>query len=456
MRTKKVSTALKGLAVSSLLASPLSSAFATNLSIGADYLLRHVATEERDPNIKNLEYYDSRLQAYLTTDLSKDVEASVRVQSITPWGLEGSTNPLTTRYPSSNGNLWVQNAYLRLPHIWQDRIVLTIGRQPIVWGDGAILSDDDLGFNAVRAQVKSPVRWVPFDLDVFTAKISEGLRGPGDTNLNGAVIGWDRELFRWEAVGLWENSDAQQQYAAGADVSTTTAVNKITRTIYGLRAKATLKDAFLRGEYYMQSGKVTPTDPAEEKTKLGGSGFIVGLGGKSTNKWVGRFGAILEYADADGDDPKTPDKDEAFRPTFASRWNGLERKGFGRYYAASWSDAYSPADPFGLPSASNDGLPEGASGIQTIHGGIDMTPWAEWTFVVDFYQYKANKVALGNKDLGTELDYEIQYRYSGLVTFKGYWATFNPGEAYSTTTTPGVTAAKRKGKTIGLEAQIKF
>jgi hypothetical protein len=141
--------------------------------LGADYLLRGVSMVERDRTIESNRYYDQQLQAYLTTDLSRDVEASVRVQSITPWGLEGSTNPLRTRYPDANGNLWVQNAYARMPHLFKDHLIMTVGRQPIQWGDGRILSDDDLGFDAIRAQAKSPFRRVPFDIEGFTAKIHE-------------------------------------------------------------------------------------------------------------------------------------------------------------------------------------------------------------------------------------------------------------------------------------------
>lgn len=180
-----LSKSLLPFAVGSLVLSPLVSSHATSLSLGADATMRSVNVTERDKTIKGQDYVDQQISAYLTTELSKDVEASIRVQSITPWGLEGSTNPLITRYPNSNGSLWVQNAYVRLPNIWNNHLALTIGRQPIQWGEGTILSDDDLGFNAIRAQIKSPFRILDFDLDAFTAKITEGMRNAGDTELSG-------------------------------------------------------------------------------------------------------------------------------------------------------------------------------------------------------------------------------------------------------------------------------
>ncbi len=185
---------------------------------------------------------------------------------------------------------------------------------------------------------------------------------------------------------------------------------------------------------------------------MGGQGYIVGLGGKATNRVVGRFGAVIEYTVGEGDDPKTADKDEAFRPDYGSRWSGLERKGYGRYFAAGFTDAYSPSDPFANASSINTGLPAGTSGIQTIKFGITSTPWAEWTFSVDFFQYKAQKVALGSKDLGSEIDYGIEYRYSGLVTFRAYMASFKPGEAFNTTPIE----TKQSASLTNLEAEIKF
>src|SRR5205085_4227898 len=101
---------------------------------------------------------------------------------------------------------------------------------------------------------------------------------------------------------------------------------------------------------------------------------MIGLGGKQDTRRIGRFGAALELAVGDGDDTNTAGEDEAFRPTFASRWSGLERTGYGRYFAASLSDARSASNPFGQVNSTNDGLPAGTSGIQTIHFGVDLTP----------------------------------------------------------------------------------
>jgi hypothetical protein len=337
-----------------------------------------------------------------------------------------------------------------LPNIWKGRIIVTAGRQPMQWGDGEILSDDDLGFNAVRAQIKSPFQKIPFDTDFFTAKVTEGLRSAGgETDLTGALLGFDRDLVRWELMSLWENSNTAQPYEMGADTTAIVASN-IKRQIMGVRFKANLKDAYMKGAYYIQRGSISrqKTSGVPDLT-LGGAAYMFGLGGKSNTKYLGRFGALAEIAVGDGDDVNTPEKDEAFRPSYSSRWSGLERQGYGRYFAATFSDAYSPSNSFAPVNSTNDGLPAGTSGIQSVRFGVESTPWAPVTFTFDYYQYKAQKNLSGPKELGTEFDYGFIYRYSGLVTVKGSMNTFNPGEAFPLLT-------RKTGNATNVEIEVKF
>lgn len=422
------------------------SAFAaTALSIGADYRVRGVAIKERLKTVPDNDYISQRVQGYLITDLSRDVEATLRVQSINPWGVESSSTSLVTRYPDANGDVWIQNAFVRLPNIWRNAAVLTIGRQPIVWGDGEILSDDELGFNAIRAQFTSPWR-IEFDVDGFLAKVDEGLQSQGDTDLYGLRVGTDRRLVRWDAVGVWEKSDATRAYEMGASTFPFSAT-MIDRKIYGLQFRANLRDAFLKGAYYVQDGSVEQADGTE--TALGGDAYVFGLGGKSNQTRFGRFGAILEMAVGSGDDADSAGEDEAFRPSFAARWDGLERRGYGRYFAATFSDVYSSTAPFAPATSVNDGLPAGTSGIQSIRFGVDATPWAKWTFTFDYYQYKAQKSLAGSKELGTEFDYGVEYRYSGLVTFRAFTSRFSPGEAFDET-------IQQDASYSAIEADVRF
>ncbi len=439
---------LQQLIIASSLLLPLSSAHsATSLNLGADYLLRGVKITPHDSRFRGSSYYDQRIQAYLTTDLSRDVEATVRVQSITPWGMESSTTPLVTRYPDANGDLFVQNAFVRLPNIWRGNIVVTAGRQPIRWGEGQILSDDDLGFDALRVNFRSPFRALEFDLDAFTAKISENINGQMDNDLYGLLIGYDRDTVRWEFMGLLDNNKNPGTYELGG-ATTPFAAASIDRLIYGVRFITNLRDAYFKGAYYQQGGTVE-RGVGQPDVDLKGNAYMIGLGGKQDTKKIGRFGALIEYSHGSGDKVSTPNTDEAFRPTFAGRWSGLERQGYGRYFAATFSDAYSPASPFAPASASNDGLPAYTSGIRTGRLGLELTPWAEWTFAIDYYQYKAVNNLAGKKELGTEFDISTEYRYSGLVTVRATMAMFSVGEAYDA-------AFKEDGERTDVEIEVKF
>jgi hypothetical protein len=80
---------------------------------------------------------------------------------------------------------------------------------------------------------------------------------------------------------------------------------------------------------------------------------------------------------------------------------------------------------------------------------MEATPWSQWTFSLDYYQYKAHKAAVGKKELGTEFDYGVVYRYSGLVQMKANTNVFSPGDAFDENT-------KQKAKWSSVEVELKF
>lgn len=428
MRVRRFSKSLWMAGFASLGALSPFQAAATSLSIGADSYVRGVSVKSHDLNFPSNKYYTQRLQAYMIADLTQDVEATLRVQSINPWGLEGSTTPLVTRYPNANGTPWIQNAFIRLPNIWRNNATVTVGRQPIQWNDGQILSDDELGFNAIRAQFNSPWRALPFDVDGFTAKISESLTQDTDTDLHGALLGFDYKYARWDFMGLFESRRGTQNYNVGSS-TTPFSASKVDRQIFGVFGRANLVDAYVKGAFYFQNGDVKRSGGGQD-VSLSGTAYMIGLGGKTTTRRIGRFGALLEYAVGDGDESSSADEDEAFRAPFGSRWAGLERRGYGRYFAATFSDVYSSTSPFAPVGTNNTGLPAGMSGVQSTRFGLEATPFANWTFTFEYLQYKAQERIVGEKELGKEFDYGFIYRYSGLVTVRGSINKFTPGKAF--------------------------
>ncbi|MBL0057623.1 MAG: hypothetical protein IPP35_00505 [Elusimicrobia bacterium] len=409
-----------------LLAAGLARAEVSALNLGLDYRLRAIGIQNNDtqPDTRdNLSYYSHQARLYMTGWLNEDVEAGIRVQSVSIWGLEGSTSAPVSRYPKTDGTPWIEQVYLHMPNLMNKHLDITIGRQPIVIGDGMLVSDDQLGFNALRAKIALPRR---ASLDLFTAKITESLEGHNDSDLNGVVGALDQGDLRWELAWIQENNSGPSPYTlAGA---TTTAAH-VVRNFYDLRLFGNLKDAYYKMEVAMEKGDAN-VGPGGVNTTIAGLGERLELGAQSDTAKFGRFGVKALYASGSGDDPGTADKDEAFRASFAGRWDGLQRAGWGQHFGATLSDAYSPSSPF---SPTDTGLPPGASGIKTMGLGIFTVQKIHWTGSLDYYTYDSRVKVAGQNSLGAELDAGLSFRYTGFVTFNLGMAYFFPGDLYGPT-----------------------
>jgi hypothetical protein len=147
---------------------------------------------------------------------------------------------------------------------------------------------------------------------------------------------------------IQETNDAPSNYLLGGSTRTASRVN---RTFYDLRLFGDLKDAYYKLELALGKGNAS-TQAGD--VKIEGQSEKIELGAQTDTVRFGRFGVKALYASGSGDDPDSTDKDESFRPTFSKRWNGLQREGWGRHFAATPSDAYDPAHPF---SSEGTGLP---------------------------------------------------------------------------------------------------
>ena len=409
-----------------VLSSALLRADFNSLNLGVDYRLRGISIGNNDmqkTTKDSLDYYSNSARAYMTAWLNEDVEASFRAQSIGIWGLEGANDPLLahTRYPHADGTPWVEEAYVHLPNLFDKHLNFIIGRQPILIGDGMLVASDELGFDALRAQLRGP--WHT-ELDVFTAKIAEALSsGKGDSDLKAAIFRAQQEDRHWELGFIQENNGSGGDYRLG--ISTHTAA-RVDRRFYDGRLFGDLKDAYYKMEVAMQSGQAS-LGPDGSKVKLKGLGERLELGAqKDTEKW-GLFGVKALFAQGTGDDNGTANVDEAFRPTFAHRWDGLQRSGFGSHFAATLSDVYDPNAPF---AAGSNGIPLGVSGVRTEGLGIFSTQKVFWTGSLDYYAYTAMESVTGLKNLGDEIDAKVTYRYTGFVTFNVGVSLFFPGNVY--------------------------
>jgi hypothetical protein len=412
----------------------------TSLDLGLDYRLRGVSIGNNDMDKRtkdSLSYYSQSARFYMRAWLNEDVEASFRLHSINLWGMEG-TSTLATAYPKADGTPWVEEAYIHLPNMMNKRVNVILGRQPITVGDGMLVSSDDAGFNAIRAQVALPLKT---ELDVFNAKVVETLNGHKDADLQGLIFRARQDERHWELGVIQEFNGAGTNYVLGPSTYT---ASRVERRFYDLRLFGDLKDAYYKLELAMEQGEARIL-PANDKIKIKGIGQKIELGAqKDTEKW-GRFGVKAIFALGSGDDNGSTGTDESFRPTFAHRWDGLQRSGYGGHFAATLSDAYDPNAPF-TPGAT--GLPAGVSGIKTLGFGIFSTQKVFWTGSLDYYTYESRTSLTGLRDLGSEIDASVTYRYTGFVTFSLGEDLFFPGNVFGANAT-------RVARTT-LEAHVHF
>lgn len=410
----------------------------SGLSVGLDYRLKAIAVLNPDAQGNtpgNLNYYSQSAAVYLNSQLNATTEARLRVRSLNIWGLEGSGTP-STRYPAADGTFWIQQASLRLTSLIGDRLALTLGRQPFQLGDGMLVSDDGLGFNGVLADL-SFGRGLTGKL--FTAKINESLGQGDDSDLHVVSLGMKRDENLWDLSWVREKSGATGTYQLASGTTTAT---DVFREFYDFRFAGDLKDAYYRLELALQKGDATL---GGSNTSLSGSGQRIELGAQTDSPRWGRFGVKGLYASGTGDDAGTPTEDEGFRPTFAKRWNGLEREGSGAYYGASLSDVFQPGAPF---AAEGSGLPAGASGIKTLGLGIFTVQKVRYTFGLDYYIFDSRVKVAGENALGAETDLSLTYRHSSNVSFHAGAAYFFPGALYG----PNASRVSR----YALETHIEF
>lgn len=169
------------------------SCFASTLNIETDYRLRGLAYLNLDFNTGTpgdaVAYYNQRLRFSLngkfpTSKSNSDIEIFTKFQSI---GIVGSSQTVisssitTTRfnwmndlpYPNRVFQPFVENAYLKYTNVDGNPLDIIFGKQPLEYGSGFIVSDNDAGLNALRFIIKYPKN---YNTEFFTAKIAENNR----------------------------------------------------------------------------------------------------------------------------------------------------------------------------------------------------------------------------------------------------------------------------------------
>jgi hypothetical protein len=334
---------------------------------------------------------------------------------------------IANHYPNARFLPFFENAYVRAENLGGKPWTLTAGRQSYTLGSGLLLDDNGAGLTGVSARAKIP--WGDLAAEGFWLV---GRNAYGAANaLN--VVGTSLEMRGADGLWQWNNlleKDRGTQFvelagANGCPVAGCLA-SQATRFFTSVRYKMRYRTIIFDGEVALQKGAATPTGPAPLGNHItyNGNAQVIRAKWKQTFYKDVRGIARVVLARGSGDDPKTPTTNEAFFPSHGKRYDGLERAGFGQFFAAT------PYDAFGGQSTTTvSGLHRGASGIRTIGFGATPPSYKGWVLDFDYFLYQLERNTAAPKTLGSEIDITLRYDFRERFQIHATAAFFRSGGA---------------------------
>lgn len=436
--------------------------YSASLSINYEYRLRGLSYPNLDFDMTTNDdakaYYTQRMNFMITGKFEPNIEIYTKIQSI---GIVNSTFTLKDYdwqkeypYPKTDFTPFIENAYFKVKKIGQLPVDVVIGKQPIEYGTGLIVSDNGAGFNALKFIVDYPkILDHTLHTEIFTAKIIDNFRKDSDFDLYGSVFSYLYKENNFEISYFEEKDDSKTVYKGRPIISENSTIiyeaqtKNITRKFYEFRLFRETEISYLNIEYIIGRGNIVKED--DSKINLNNYAWLVSgyLIGEKTR--LGKVTAKLTLSGSSGDDliNQIVDDDESFSPTFRKRFDGLERIGWGKIFSSNFTDTFF------------DVSQNNFSGFGVIALEVFFTPWYGWNFNISNFLYSASntflhkgatetskfeKLYLGQQyNLGAEMDLGLNYVYSKYLEFSfgfsrytppsyaGVWPKHNTVELYS-------------------------
>jgi hypothetical protein len=418
-----------------------------NLDVSASYRMRAVSYSNLNlqdtGEFKNNHSFignDARLglavrKIFLETRNGEDVTMDVGV-ALHALGVTGSTTALQSpfdrianAYPSSDFTPFIENAYIRVHNFWGRPIDATFGRQSFRLGSGLLLDDDGAGLSGVMAGGELPFWGMKLSGFAFADR-NPRFGSPNSLGLYGLALDLPGE-GSWQLNQLFERDRSIQPVFGCTFPGMTTddcMVSQARRSFTSLRYQLSYGPMVFDGEAALQRGAATPTgaNPAPNHITYRGDAQVVRAKWKQRLYKTGEGIARVSLARGSGDDPGTETTDEAFFPSHGHRHNGLERSGFGEFFAAT------PYDAFGgnYSSSTTSGLRQGSSGIMVMGFGYTPPAYRGVILDVDFFLFQGERIRSGaSRTLGTEWDLRLRYAVQDLFNIALTSAFFTSGES---------------------------
>jgi len=369
-------------------------------------------------NEKSQNFFQTSIRVYVTAELTDNVEAMIRLVNERDWGSKATGNISLNGVPvanipigqlDDNSDISLDLGYIKVTDLMTPGLVLTVGRQEIQFGEGlvvgsaynaynyyidnALIAAPDLGlqkaFDAIRADYE--LLSVPITLTAFGAKMEESVASlwglpatlfeeTADTNLYGLNIGWRPDICALDVYYVRKD-------VLHTDQNLDTAGLRITGGI------PAVENLGLKLEYAKQFGEDVVGNDYKGWALLFGADYTFPV---SMSPYV-----KLNYNFFSGDDDND-NKNEAW--TMVNPSNIGSRIG-QVYYALDANNL--------ITTESNLQV-----NLQVINFGFGLQPVEKVKVSLDGYWLKGAENIAGNEDdIGTEVDFGIEYQYTEDLSF---------------------------------------
>ncbi|MEK7744704.1 MAG: hypothetical protein AAB576_06425 [Elusimicrobiota bacterium] len=395
-----------------------------NLNLNADIVNNHAFISQR----ARLGFALKDIQLGERKGEPQTMEVAVRLHAV---GVAGSTTPfqppfdrIADHYPNAAFVPFIENAYAKVRNLAGGNFDMTFGRQNVSLGSGLLLDDDGAGMTGISAAGGLP--WLGMKGQAFILQAANRQAGANNLDVYGFSVDMPGEGI-WQFNELIEKDRAARTLAVNGCAGGCP-ISRATRYFSSLRYQLHYGPMVFDGEAALERGSAEPAAPATDKIKFNGNAEVLRAKWKQP-LWGQTPGIVrMSLARGSGDDTSTPFTDEAFFPSSGHRFDGLERSGFGEFFAATPYDAFG-----GQSTATATGLQAGASGIVIV--GLGVTPPAYHGIVLDldYYLFQAERNLGHHRTLGTETDLRLRYDAGDRFSIRASAALFTIGTASNPT-----------------------
>jgi hypothetical protein len=363
-------------------------------------------TDYDDAKDDKQSYTFQRTRFYIQGEIQKGVIGRLQLQSIGMWGGENSTSTvIIENYKYQNFTPWLEHAYIQLQDIFKSKFIgpvgLTIGKQPLKYGDGIVVDDDNHGLFAYKLNSNLPLKT---NMEFFNAKVYDSMEQKlknNDFSVSGLYLKWIAKKNITPQIYYVKETDKSHQLVIDGNSN---------KNFYGLRIDGvTSENVDYKLEYIKQGGELK-RDNNLNNINYKASAYVAGVGMTSLSSKIGPTRITIENAQGSGDKSKSETEQyltaRGFTPYLTNK-----SKDFGEtYYGEIFSQI--------LPGLSNKSI---------ILVGLDANPVNKAHIGVNYLRF--TRIA-PNGLYGEEIDMFLYTTHKESTTFRFVYAILRPGKAF--------------------------